>query len=80
MERSTARLLLSPHDGCVPHHELIDTPVYRAYVVVADHFRASQVLDCANDERAVELAKPLLSRGDAVEIWERARFVTRVAR
>ena len=46
---------------------------------MADHFRAAEVLDCANDERAVELAKPLLARGDAVEIWERARFVTRVA-
>ena len=59
--------------------ETADKPVYRAYVVVADHFRGSEVLDCANDERAVELARPLLARGDAVEIWERARFVTRVA-
>jgi len=57
-----------------------DKPVYRAYVVVADHFRASHVLDCANDQSAIELAQPLLSRGEAVEIWERARFVSRVAR
>ena len=57
-----------------------DKPVYRAYVVVADHFRSARVLDCASDESAVEMAKPLLDHGDAVEIWERARFVTRVAR
>lgn len=62
------------------HADITDTPVYRAYVVIADHFRGSEVLDCANDERAVELARPLLARGDAVEIWERARFVTRFAR
>jgi hypothetical protein len=64
-----------------PSYDLTDEqPVYRAYVVVADHFRSSQVLDCGNDERAIELARPLLSRGDAVEVWERARFITRVAR
>ena len=57
-----------------------DRPVYRAYVVVADHFRAAEVLDCANDECAKEMARPLLARGDAVEVWERGRFVTRFAR
>lgn len=57
-----------------------EKPVYRAYVVVADHFRSAQVLDCANDHCAVEMARPLLAQGDAVEVWERARFVTRVAR
>ncbi len=60
--------------------DMPDKPVYRAYVVVADRFRSAEVLDCPNDERAVEMARPLLARGDAVEIWERARFVTRVAR
>ncbi len=55
-------------------------PVYRAYVVVADHFRAAEVLDCANDECAKEMARPLLARGDAVEVWERGRFITRFAR
>ena len=57
-----------------------DQPVYRAYVVVADHFRSAEVLDCANDDRAKEMAKPLLARGDAVEVWERGRFVTRFAK
>jgi hypothetical protein len=56
------------------------SPVYRAYVVVADRFKAAEILDCANDARAVELAQPLLERGDAVEVWERARFVTRFSR
>jgi hypothetical protein len=57
-----------------------ETPVYRAYVVVADRFTAAQVLDCASDARALELAQPLLARGDAVEVWERGRFVSRVSR
>jgi len=62
-------------------HQLIEErPVYRAYVVVADHFRAAEVLDCANDECAKEMARPLLARGDAVEVWERGRFVSRIAR
>ena len=59
---------------------LDEAPVYRAYVVVADRFKAAEVLDCASDAEAVELARPLLAGGDAGEIWERARFVTRVAR
>ena len=55
-----------------------DAPIYRAYVVVGGRFRGAEVLDCLDDACAEAMAGPLLSRGDAVEVWERARFVTRV--
>lgn len=53
-------------------------PVYRAYIVADDHIRSAEVLDCASDETAIELARPLLSQAEAVEIWGRARMVTRL--
>ena len=53
-------------------------PVYRAYIVVANHFRRAEVLDCVSDDKALDLAREFLNDGEAVEIWERARFVARM--
>jgi hypothetical protein len=52
---------------------------YRAYLVGEDgHFRQVRVLDCENDDSAIEAARQI-AVGLAVEVWERGRKIARIA-
>jgi len=51
---------------------------YRAYTVGPDgHFVGFEPLVCADDAEAIENAKRLV-RDDAIELWQRDRFVIRL--
>ncbi len=50
---------------------------YRAYTVGPDgHFVGFEPLSCADDAEAIENAKRLVR--DAIELWQRDRFVIRL--
>jgi hypothetical protein len=51
---------------------------YRAYVIGRDgHFERAVILDCTDDDAAIESAKQLVD-GHDVEIWQLDRLVTRL--
>jgi hypothetical protein len=53
---------------------------YRAYIVGRDgHFIKSVVLDCADDDAAIQSAKQLVD-GHDVELWQLARQVAKFER
>jgi hypothetical protein len=50
---------------------------YRAYVIGQDgHFIKSVILDCANDDAAIEAAKRLVD-GHDIELWELDRQIAK---
>jgi hypothetical protein len=53
-------------------------PTYRAYFVGPDdHVRGVEVIDAPGDGEAVKKAKQLMNECD-VEIWNAARFITKL--
>ena len=50
---------------------------YRLYVIGTDgHFEKAVLLDCSNDEAAIESAKQYIN-GHGVELWQRDRLIAR---
>jgi hypothetical protein len=50
-------------------------PEYRAYIVGSDgHFSNFQVVECADDDEAMEQARQLVD-GHDIELWQRARKI-----
>ena len=53
---------------------------YRAYIIGQDgHFIKSVILDCANDDAAIESAKQLVD-GHDVELWQLDRQIAKFDR
>jgi hypothetical protein len=54
-------------------------PEYRIYPVGSDgHFIGEKNIECADDQEAIRIAQQDVD-GRAIELWERARFITRLA-
>ena len=54
-------------------------PEYRIYTVGSDgHFISGQDIECADDQEAIQIAQQAVD-GRSIELWERARFITRLA-
>jgi hypothetical protein len=52
---------------------------YRVYIIGSDgHFQKAVLLDCSNDEAAIESAKQCIN-GHDVELWQRDRLIARFA-
>jgi hypothetical protein len=54
-------------------------PYYRAYFVGQDgHFLKSVILECDNDNAAIEFAKQIVDGLD-VEVWQQDRMIEKLA-
>ena len=54
-------------------------PAFRIYLVGRDgHFQSAKDIECADDQEAIQNAQQLVD-GHDVELWERGRFITRLA-
>jgi hypothetical protein len=54
-------------------------PAYRIYTLGSDgHFARAEEIECADDREAVRKTQQAVD-GHAVELWERSRFITRLA-
>jgi hypothetical protein len=55
-------------------------PDYRAYAVRFDgHFVGFELLDCADDDEAIDKARRLADNS-AIELWTGERFITQLER
>jgi hypothetical protein len=55
-------------------------PGFRIYTVGADgHFTNADNIECADDHEAIRNAQQHAADGHDVELWDRGRFITRVA-
>ena len=53
-------------------------PEYRIYTVGSDgHFMGGKNIECADDQEAIRIVQQAVD-GRAIELWERARFITRL--
>jgi hypothetical protein len=54
-------------------------PEHRIYTVDSDgHFIDGKNFECANDQEAIQMAQKIVD-GRGIELWERSRFITRLA-
>jgi hypothetical protein len=55
-------------------------PGFRIYIVGPDgHFTDADNIECADDHEAIHKAQQQAADGHDVELWDRGRFITRVA-
>ena len=53
-------------------------PEYRIHTVGSDgHFFEAKHVECADNSEAIRIAQQAVD-GRAIELWERARFITRL--